>query len=121
MALPKAFLPIHTEYLVSLKFEAPLGMLGNQVARFSEADLLKVLRRRNLKAQRELDGTRREKMSMANYMAVFGIQEYVDVELYGTPMLHLDLNIPMSVEYRRRFRSVADTGTLEHVMNHGRR
>jgi hypothetical protein len=44
MALPRAFLPIYTEYLTSLKFESPLAMLGNQEARFTEADLAKVLR-----------------------------------------------------------------------------
>jgi len=113
MALPRAFLPIYTEYLTSLKFESPLAMLGNQVARFNEADLAKVLR--GIGGRMPIRTSQR--MSMADYMAVFGIEEYVDIDLYGTPKLRLDLSTPIPEGLRGIFRTVADIGTLEHIIN----
>jgi hypothetical protein len=58
-------------------------------------------------------------MNMADYMAVFGIEEYVDIDLYGTPKLRLDLSTPIPEGLPGIFRTVADIGTLEHIIKRG--
>lgn len=105
--------------MLDTRFEGPLAMLGDQIARFSGKDLAAVLKRskRGKELIKRFNPDSSANMTMGEYMSVFGVQQYSDIDLCGNPKIRLDLSMPIPKEYQRVFRTVADIGTLEHIIN----
>jgi len=47
----------------------------------------------------------------------YGITEYTDFDLNGKAMINLDLTQPLPSEYRLKYGTVVDSGTIEHIFD----
>jgi hypothetical protein len=69
-------------------------------------------------AQRNsLPNLARKKTVSSLFQDLYGIEEYVDLDVNEKATVKADLNEPISAEFKGRAKTVLDAGTLEHVFD----
>lgn len=120
MAISKGYLDLLVSYLQMASGKSPMAVIGKQSVRcsFQDVNLCMQHSSRLMRWIRsKIPGVNNSRLERAELLRMFDISHSVDFDLYRKPDVRLDLSHPIPAEYRNRFLSLLEIGTLEHIIN----